>query len=136
MLIPTHLTGLRLYLDNFLSLQVTAMPLPFELHCEACLMHTCRALTVTVLRSSLHGVLQSDSSTTPSYIDVTVGAHFQLFELRYGFLGYVVFAGSHSALFCYHTEFHAKAAFQHNTVGVQSCLCESVLIAVYLPQLA
>ena len=45
-------------------------------------------------------------------------------------------ARSPSALFCYHTEFHAKAAVQHNTVGVQSCLCESILIEAYLPQLA
>jgi hypothetical protein len=44
--------------------------------------------------------------------------------------------GSHSAFFCYHTEFHVKAAFRHNTVGVRSFLCETVLITVYLPQLA
>ena len=43
MLIDTHLTGLRLYLNNFMSLQITAVPLLFELHCEASLIHTCRA---------------------------------------------------------------------------------------------
>jgi hypothetical protein len=43
MLIHTHLTGLRLYFDNFMALQITAVPLPFVLHCETCLIHTCRA---------------------------------------------------------------------------------------------
>jgi hypothetical protein len=91
MLIHTYLPGLRLYLDNFVSPQITVVPLPFELHCWGLFDPHVQGLTATALRLSLlHGVPQSDFLNTTVRHNVTVGAHFRLFQLRCGFLGYMV----------------------------------------------